>query len=211
LEDYSMYRTLAICCMGLALAACGQPDNEPEGTADTRARPDNPMPEPADDMAAPGQAPESAAAQVAPTQGNTASGSIAITAEENGVRLTGAIQGLKPNGEFGFHVHEKGDCSAPDASSAGAHFNPTNSAHGNPEGDTHHAGDMLNIKSDAQGVAQVDTVVTGLTLHSGAPTDALGKAVVVHESPDDYKTQPSGNSGARIACGVITVQAPTAG
>lgn len=206
-----MYRVLAICCMGLALVACGQAENEPEGTADTRTRPDNPMPEPADDTSGPGQAPEGAAAQVAPTQGNDASGSIAVSAEGDGVRLTGAIQGLKPNSEFGFHIHEKGDCSAPDASSAGAHFNPTNAAHGNPEGDTHHAGDMVNIKSDAQGVAQVDTVARGATLHSGQPTDVLGKAVVVHENPDDYKTQPSGNSGARIACGVITVQAPSSG
>src|SRR5688572_19577060 len=116
-----MYRALTI-CMALALGACGQPQNEPEGTADTRTRPDSPMPEPADDLAAPGQAPEGAAAQVAPTQGNTASGSISVTAEDDGVRLTGVIQGLKPDSEFGFHVHEKGDCSAPDASSAGAHF-----------------------------------------------------------------------------------------
>jgi Cu-Zn family superoxide dismutase len=205
-----MYRVLAV-CMALALVACGRSENEPEGTADTRVQPDSPMPEPADDLAAPGQAPEGAAAQVAPTQGNTASGSISVTAEDDGVRLTGVIQGLKPDSEFGFHVHEKGDCSAPDASSAGAHFNPTNVAHGNPEGETHHAGDMVNIKSDAQGVAQVDSRATGTTLHSGQPTDVLGKAIVVHEKPDDYKTQPSGNSGARIACGVITVQPPPTG
>lgn len=195
-------------CIALAVAACGQ-QSEPEGTADSRTRPESPMPEPAD-QAAPGQAPEGAAAQIAPTQGNTAAGSVSITAEENGVRLTGVVQGLKPNGEFGFHVHEKGDCSAPDASSAGGHFNPANVEHGNPEGATHHAGDMLNIKSDDQGVAQIDTLASGATLHSGQPTDVLGKAVVVHESPDDYTTQPSGNSGSRIACGVITVQAPSA-
>lgn len=196
-------------CIALALVGCGQ-NNEPEGTADGRTRPDNPMPEPAD-LAAPGQAPEGAAAQIAPTQGNTASGSVTLTAEEGGVRLTGVVQGLKPNSEFGFHVHEKGDCSAPDASSAGGHFNPANTDHGNPEGETHHAGDMLNIKSDDQGVAQIDTVASGTTLHSGAPTDVLGKAVVVHEGADDYKSQPSGNSGSRIACGVITVQPAPAG
>lgn len=205
-----MYRVLAICCMGLALVACGQTD-EPRGSADSRAQPDNPMPEPADDMGAPAQAPEGAAAQIAPTHGNTASGSLAFSAEENGVRLTGAIQGLPPNSEFGFHIHEKGDCSAPDASSAGSHFNPTNAEHGHPEGDARHAGDMINLKSDDQGVAQVDIVVAGVTLHDGGPNDVLGKAVVVHQNPDDYKTQPSGNSGARIACGVITVQAPGAG
>jgi superoxide dismutase, Cu-Zn family len=196
---------LPVLCTALLLVACGRPENEPEATADSRERPDNPMPEPAD-VAAPGQTPQGASAQVAPTQGNTASGSVALTAHEDGVGLTGVIQGLKPSSEFGFHIHEKGDCSAPDASSAGGHFNPTKANHGNPETGPHHAGDMMNIKSDEQGVAQVDTRALGATLHSGQPTDVLGKAVVVHESPDDYTTQPSGNSGARIACGVITVQ-----
>ena len=203
-----MLRVFAIClAMTFALVGCGQSVNEPADTTDTRTQPENPMPEPADDMAAPGQAPDGAMAQIEPTQGNTASGSIALTAEDGAVRLTGVIQGLKPNSEFGFHIHEKGDCSAPDASSAGGHFNPANADHGHPEGETHHAGDMLNLKSDAQGVAQVDTRAMGATLHSGLPTDVLGKAIVVHEGPDDYQSQPSGNSGARIACGVITVQA----
>ena len=115
----------------------------------------------------------------------------------------GSLQGLKPNAEFGFHVHEKGDCSAPDASSAGEHFNPADAQHGNPSGEAHHAGDMLNVKSDAQGLAQVDVHASGATLHSGQPTDVLGRAVVLHEKADDYATQPSGDSGARIACGVI--------
>jgi superoxide dismutase, Cu-Zn family len=193
-------------CIGALLLGCGTRD-EPDGTADGRTRPDNPMPEPSD-MAAPGQAPEGAAVQLAATQGNTASGSLALTAVENGVRVSGAIQGLKPNSEYGFHIHEKGDCSAPDASSAGSHFNPSNAEHGNPEGETHHAGDMLNVKSDDQGVGQVDTQANGVTLHDGQPTDVLGKAIVLHEKADDYTTQPSGNSGSRIACGVITVQAP---
>ena len=90
--------------------------------------------------------------QLAPTQGHNASGTLALAAEGDSVRLTGTLQGLSPNGEFGFHIHENGDCSAPDASSAGAHFNPANAQHGNPQGETHHAGDMLNAKSDAQGV-----------------------------------------------------------
>lgn len=205
-----MFRVFAL-CIAFALVGCGQKSSEPDGTTDARTQPDNPMPEPADDMAAPGQAPDGAAAQIAPTEGNTVTGAISVSAVDNGVRLTGVIQGLKPDSEFGFHIHEKGDCSAPDGSSAGGHFNPANVAHGNPEGDTHHAGDMLNIKSDAQGVAQVDTVAVGATLHSGAPTDVLGKAVVVHAGPDDYTSQPAGNSGARVACGVITVQPPPAG
>jgi Cu-Zn family superoxide dismutase len=201
-----MMKLLPILFVAACLVGCGQRD-EPEGTADTRTRPDNPMPEPSD-LAAPGQTPEGASVQLAPTQGNTAAGSLAVTAAEGSVRLSGAIQGLTPNSEFGFHIHEKGDCSAPDASSAGAHFNPTSAEHGNPESETHHTGDMMNAKSDDKGVAQVDTSASGATLHSGQPTDVLGKAVVLHEKADDYTSQPSGNSGSRIACGVITVQPP---
>jgi Cu-Zn family superoxide dismutase len=191
--------------VAMLLVACGQTENEPEGVADGRTRPENPMPEPAEPTP-PGQAPEGAAVRVAPTQGNTASGSLALTAEVDAVRVSGTIQGLEPNGSFGFHIHEKGDCSAPDATSAGGHFNPEKVDHGNPEGASHHVGDMPNIESDDQGAAQVDTRSSGATLHSGQPTDVLGKAIVVHEKSDDYTSQPSGNSGSRIACGVITVQ-----
>ena len=198
---------LPICIALLIAAGCGQRDQAADAV-DSRERPDNPMPEPADEIAAPGQVPDGAMAELASTQGNTATGSLALSAEDaGGVRITGALQGLKPNGEYGFHIHEKGDCSAPDASSAGAHFNPTNAQHGNPEGEAHHAGDMLNAKSDGNGVATIDTVAKGVTLHSGQPTDVLGKAIVLHEKADDYTTQPSGDSGSRIACGVITVQA----
>jgi Cu-Zn family superoxide dismutase len=142
-------------------------------------------------------------AHLAPTEGHTASGTLALVAEGDSVRLTGTLQGLTPNSEFGFHIHEKGDCSAPDASSAGGHFNPANSEHGNPQGAIHHAGDMLNAKSDAQGSAQVDAVATGVSLDAGQPNGVRGKAIVLHENADDYASQPAGNSGARIACGVI--------
>src|SRR5918999_819304 len=97
------------------------------------------------------------------------------------VRISGAIQGLKPNSEFGFHIHEKGDCSAPDASSAGAHFNPAQKPHGNPTAAEHHAGDMINLKSNPQGVGQVETTADAATIGSGEPTDVMGKAIVVHE------------------------------
>jgi Cu-Zn family superoxide dismutase len=144
-----------------------------------------------------------AAVQLSPTQGNTAAGMLAVTSDGTGVRISGSLQGLKPDSEFGFHIHENGDCSAPDASSAGGHFNPTGAQHGNPQGDVHHAGDMLNARSDAAGVAQVDARAEGVTLRTGQPNDVFGKAVVLHEKADDYATQPSGDSGARIACGVI--------
>jgi Cu-Zn family superoxide dismutase len=148
------------------------------------------------------------AAQIAPTQGNTVTGALALAQSPEGVHITGSIQGLKPDAEFGFHVHEKGDCTAPDGSSAGGHFNPTQAQHGNPTGPTHHAGDMLNIKSNGEGVAQVDVTAAGTSLHGDPGTDVMGKAIVVHESPDDYTTQPSGNSGKRVACGVIAAPSP---
>ena len=92
-----------------------------------------------------------------------------------------------------------GAVSAPDGSSAGAHFNPTQAQHGNPTGAAHHAGDMVNIRSNAEGVAQVDTTAAGMALNGDPNTDVMGKAIVVHESPDDYTTQPSGNSGKLAA------------
>ena len=144
-----------------------------------------------------------ATAQLAATQGHTGSGTLTVTDEGDALRISGSVTGLPPNGEFGFHIHEKGDCSAPDASSAGGHFNPANAAHGNPTSGAHHAGDMLNAKSDAEGVAHFDVVTTSGTLAAGQPNDVRGKAIVLHEKADDYTTQPSGNSGARIACGVI--------
>ena len=99
-----------------------------------------------------------AGVKLSPTQGNTANGALKISAAGSGVRISGTVQGLQPNSEFGFHIHEKGDCSAPDATSAGAHFNPTDQQHGHPQSQPHHAGDMLNVTSDAQGVAEVSIV-----------------------------------------------------
>jgi Cu-Zn family superoxide dismutase len=190
------------------LTACGQKEHTPPA-AD--------LPPPAGDgpsvatttepqTTASAEATAGAAVKLSPTQGNTANGALKITAAGTGVKISGMVQGLKPDSEFGFHFHEKGDCSAPDATSAGAHFNPTSQNHGNPKAPPHHAGDMLNVKSDAQGVAEVDIDNHDVSLQSGQPNDILGKALVVHAKPDDYTTQPSGNSGDRIACGVIAIQ-----
>lgn len=163
-------------------------------------------PAPADTGAPPPEAaapPPQHQVTLAATAGNQAGGSLELSAAGDAVRVTGTVTGLKADTEHGFHVHEKGDCSAPDASSAGEHFNPTSQPHGDPNGPEHHAGDMTNLRADAQGTAQVDATLSGATLGDGGANDVVGKAVVVHEKADDYKTQPSGNSGARIACGVI--------
>lgn len=184
------------------LAACSKEQPTPAAPA-----PETTAPTVAEATTPAAPAPE-AVAQVAPTQGNTVTGSLALAQSAEGVHITGTVQGLKPDAEFGFHVHEKGDCSAPDGSSAGGHFNPTQAQHGNPSGGAHHAGDMMNIRSNAEGVAQVDTTAAGTTLHGDSTTDVMGKAIVVHEGPDDYATQPSGNSGKRVACGVIAAPSP---
>ena len=145
----------------------------------------------------------SAVAKLEPTKGNTTSGTVEFYQRGSGVHVVATIRGLAPNQEHGFHVHEKGDCSAPDAKSAGDHFNPASSAHGRVSAPLHHAGDTDNIVADATGVANVDTRLQGATVGDGAPTDIVGKAVIVHADPDDYTTQPTGNAGARLACGVI--------
>lgn len=134
--------------------------------------------------------------------GSTAKGVVTFTRQGNEVVVNGTFTGLKPNGEHGIHVHEKGDCSAPDAASAGGHFNPGAKAHGMPGSGMNHAGDMPNIKADASGNATYTTKVSWFTIDTGA-TGIIGKGVVVHRDPDDYKSQPAGNSGPRIACGVI--------
>jgi Cu-Zn family superoxide dismutase len=122
------------------------------------------------------------------------------------VHITGEIGGLTRNASHAIHVHEKGDCSAADASSAGGHFNPTGQPHGRPDAGPHHVGDMPSISADAQGVARVNLHVQGMSLGGPSTTDIVGRAVVVHAQGDDYTSQPAGNSGARIACGVISAQ-----
>ncbi len=137
--------------------------------------------------------------------GRTVKGELTLTNEGTAVNIRGEITGLDPGKEHGFHVHEIGQCSAPDFSSAGEHFNPTKDQHGDPKSDKKHLGDIPNLKADKDGRATVDVSLKGATLvdKDDSPNEILGKALVVHAMPDDYKTQPSGGSGGRIACGVI--------
>jgi Cu-Zn family superoxide dismutase len=140
-----------------------------------------------------------ATVQLKPTQGNKAVGEATFEdTGKGGVHVFLIVHGLKPNSEHGFHIHEAGDCSAPDAMSAKGHFNPTGKPHGNPASGEHHAGDLPALKADAKGVAKLDTTVSGI-----AVSGLVGRGLIVHADPDDYKTQPTGNSGARVACGVI--------
>lgn len=140
---------------------------------------------------------------LAPASGSLVSGRLQAVAMGDGLHLTGDIGGLPRGTAHGLHVHAVGDCSAADAASAGPHFNPAGRAHGDPRQSTHHAGDLPNIVAGADGVAHVDVHVMGLTLGGAPATDIVGRALVVHAQGDDYTSQPAGNSGARIACGVV--------
>jgi Cu-Zn family superoxide dismutase len=143
-----------------------------------------------------------AVAVLAPTQGNSVSGNITFSKAEGGVKVAGRITGLAP-GKHGFHVHEFGDCSAADGASAGGHFNPTSEPHGAPQDKQRHAGDLGNIEADGSGAAAVDYVDSRLSFEG--PSSVLGRGVIVHANPDDFKTQPTGNAGGRVSCGVVGV------
>lgn len=146
-----------------------------------------------------------AVANLASASGSLVSGRLTLLPMGDGVHVTGEIGGFNPGSNHGFHIHEKGDCSAADASSAGGHFNPTGQPHGRAMQGAHHAGDSDNIVADANGVAKINTHIIGVTLGGGAANDIAGRAFVVHAAPDDYTSQPSGNAGVRVACGVIKV------
>ena len=146
-------------------------------------------------------APLKAIAVLHPTAGNKISGTVTFTEVADGVQIHADITGLTP-GNHGFHVHEFGDCSAADASSAGAHFNPTNQPHAGPDAPERHVGDMGNVEADASGKAKLEYVDHQISLTTDERS-AIGRSVVVHAKADDLKTQPAGDSGGRIACGVI--------
>jgi Cu-Zn family superoxide dismutase len=143
-----------------------------------------------------------AVAEIMPTSGNQARGAIRLSGVNGMVQIAGTITGLPP-GAHGFHIHEVGDCSAPDASSAGDHFNPHDDPHGSPRDleNAHHVGDLGNLTANEQGEAEIDMEDNEMQL--SGPESVIGKAIVVHADQDDLKSQPSGNSGARIGCGTI--------
>jgi Cu-Zn family superoxide dismutase len=146
-------------------------------------------------------APKNAIAILHSTQGNLVTGTVYFAQEGNKVKVTANVQGLKP-GVHGFHIHEKGDCSAPDATSAGGHFNPAQHTHGGPSTQPHHAGDLGNLTADDKGDATYEALIEGITLSEGA-NGIIERGVIVHAGPDDFVTQPTGGSGARVACAVI--------
>lgn len=149
-------------------------------------------------------------ADLQPTEGNEVHGTVSFSEAPGGVRIVASITGLE-EGQHGFHVHENGDCSAPDASSAGGHYAPDGSPHGAPTDPAgqRHAGDMGNLEADASGNASYERVDEVMTL--SGPNSIVGKAVIVHANADDLESQPSGDAGNRLACGVIQEGSSEAG
>lgn len=129
-------------------------------------------------------------------------GTVKFTDTGSGVKVSVHIEGIDPNTEHGFHIHEFGDCSAPDASSAGGHYNPEKHDHGKPGDAKAHVGDMGNVKADGSGVVHAEITLPAATITG--KNAILGRGVILHAKPDDF-SQPVGNAGARIACGVIGV------
>lgn len=179
-----------------ALAACG--GGEGGNEAETGAAP---TAEPAQTAGA-----TTARAQLADASGQQV-GTATLTETDGGVQVEVQVNGLPP-GPHGVHVHQTGTCTAPDFASAGPHFNPTQAQHGlqNPQGP--HAGDMENLEVGQDGNGTLQFTAPLLVLSAGANSlmDADGAAIVVHAGPDDHVTDPSGNSGDRIACGAVQVQ-----
>jgi Cu-Zn family superoxide dismutase len=145
-----------------------------------------------------------ASATLASTSGSTATGTVDLAQRGDGsvevtVRLTGV-----PAGVHGFHIHEKGDCGD-NGNAAGGHFNPSGTPHGAPGAEAHHAGDFGNVTADAAGNVSTSFTTRSITLGDGA-NSAVGRAIILHANPDDLQTQPTGNAGGRIACGVVQLR-----
>lgn len=150
----------------------------------------------------------SAVAVLHPTEGNTAAGTVYFTSTDDGkVRVVAELTGLTSNTFHGFHIHQYGDCTAPDGTSAGGHYSPEGHDHGAPGLGDHHAGDLGNVESDAMGNARKEMIVDFITI-DGSQNPILGRGVILHADEDDLVSQPTGAAGPRIACGVIGVANP---
>lgn len=187
--------SLCVSSVVLALAACGGSSSPPPATPASEAAPA------ADSAPAASTAGKTVEVAVQPKSGSSLSGKATLTETPEGVDVKLALEGLPP-GEHGAHVHEKGDCSAADGSSAGGHFNPASNPHALPTGTPRHLGDLGNVTISPDGKGTLDIVAPGANLKDGDPNSFLGKAIIVHEKQDDGG-QPTGNAGGRIGCAEI--------
>ena len=149
--------------------------------------------------------PSKAIAVLHPTKGSSVEGTVTFTKTGDEVKIVADITGLTP-GKHGFHIHEFGDCSSPDGKAAGGHFNPTNTPHAGHDATPRHEGDLGNLEADSSGKAHLELTDTMMTM--SGDKSIVGRGVIVHEKEDDLKSQPVGNAGGRVACGVIGIAKP---
>lgn len=199
--------SILVLLIASALAACEQrtPQTETPTAMQAPSREESRQ-DPAE--TSPAETMMEARAQLQPTQGNQVTGTVVFRQETDGVRIIAELEGFPGAGRHGFHVHEKGDCSAPDATSAGGHYNPHGTPHGSPDdpAEQRHAGDFGNIEADEDGRARYDRLDPLIQLTG--PESIIGRAVLVHADPDDLTSQPAGESGDRVACGIIEEATP---
>ena len=187
----------AVLIVGAVFASCKKSEEPVVQESETANAAATPMMEA---TPAPTLTSDIAGAQLAGPGGVT--GVVTFTQEAGGVHVVARVQGAKP-GTHGFHLHAGGSCDAPDFKSAGDHFNPGSTAHGDPAAAPHHAGDFGNVEVGADGTGRLELTSADLSIGGGGANDILGKTVIFHQGKDDFKTQPSGNSGPRVACGVV--------
>ncbi len=201
----TMFTSALALVLAAAIGGCGKKDEKKaeDKTAETTpAKTETKTAEPAKPAEPSGPPPM--IAKIEPSSGSNVHGNVWFSQRKDVVTIRTHIEGLTP-GLHGFHIHETGDCSAPDGTSAGGHFNPTGKNHGKPDAEDHHAGDLGNLAANGKGIAEKELGSTDITLGDG-PNSIAGKAVIIHADRDDFKTQPTGNAGGRVACGVIEVE-----
>ena len=153
--------------------------------------------------------PAEAIAVIQPASSSNCHGIVHFTQTGDTVKVVADIEGLTPGAQHGFHIHEFGDCSAPDATSAGSHYDADHTMHhGRPEDQNKHSGDLGNLQADSAGKAHYEATVKGISI-AGPHAPIVGHAVIIHAKADDFG-QPVGNAGGRIGCGVIGLARPTA-
>jgi len=140
-----------------------------------------------------------------PTEGQVTRGQVTFSSAGRAILVAADLEGLSP-GPHGIHVHEYGDCSAPDGAAAGGHFNPVEVAHGGPDDPVRHVGDLGNLIADSTGATHFERRDTEISL--AGSHSIIGRAVIIHAGADDLTSQPSGAAGARVACGVIGIAGP---
>jgi Cu-Zn family superoxide dismutase len=199
---------LGFATLGL-LSACGGPAEPPAAPPPppppAEVAPEAPKPvepPPAAAAEAPKPEPRTLEVKIEARSGSKLTGKAILTETDGGVHVALSVEGVTPGGDHGAHVHEKGDCSAPDAASAGGHFNPAGNEHALPAIPKRHLGDMGNLTIGKDGKGSLDITIPGANLKAGDPNSFAGKSIIVHAKKDDGG-QPTGNAGGRIGCGVI--------